>query len=335
MSNRKNDHISLAAQSRLSHLEADKRFNYEPLLSAHPTNTIHPIPFLGKQLNYPIWVSSMTGGADNANFINKNLATICKEFGFGMGLGSCRVLLESDERWSDFDLRKFLGNEVPFFANLGIAQLEQLLDQNRIIEIDSLVKKLQCDGIIIHINPLQEAIQPNGDRIKKAPLETLKKFVSQSGLKIIVKEVGQGFGYQSLLELLKLPIEAIEFGAFGGTNFSNLEMKRRTDVGAELFLPLAKVGHSAEEMVIQTNSYLATNYKNILCKQLIISGGISNAVDGYYLIESSELPAIFGMGGAFLNYAAMGEEELRTFSQNLIWSYQLAQSYLQIKSINE
>lgn len=331
MSNRKDDHISLASQSRISSLEVDNRFFYEPILAAHPIKTPLPFHFLGKEMKYPIWVSSMTGGADKAKFINRNLATICKEFGFGMGLGSCRVLLDSQERWSDFDLRDIIGNSVPFYANLGIAQLEELIEHKRINEINTLVNALRCDGIIIHINPLQEAIQPGGDRFKNAPLNTLKLFLQQTELRVVVKEVGQGFGPKSLLELLKLPLEAVDFGALGGTNFANLEMQRRTDTGLEQYLPLAKCGHTATEMVQFTNTIVQTYSNEIKCHQLIISGGITNSLDGFYLTKESKIPAIFGMGNAFLTQASLGIDELRSYCENLIWSYQLAQNYLEIK----
>ncbi len=330
MSDRKNDHISLAAESKIGSNELDQRFSYEPLFAPYPSDEVNPISIFGKEMNYPIWISSMTGGADKANAINHNLAKICKEFKLGMGLGSCRVLLESDARWSDFDLRDTLGNDVPFFANLGIAQLENLIEANRVSDIETLVQKLRCDGICIHINPLQEAIQPGGDRIKNAPIDTIKSFISKTNLRVIIKEVGQGFGPRSLNELLQLPIEAIEFGAFGGTNFSNLEMLRRTDVGAELYLALAKTGHTASQMLQTVNEIVAANPSKIKCKNLIISGGITNSIDGYYLTKNSELPAVFGMGGAFLKNAE-NYENLRIYTQNQIQTYKLAQSYLQIK----
>ncbi len=331
MSNRKDDHITLANQSRISSSEADNRFYYEPMLTSHPTKAPHPFPFLGKEMKYPIWVSSMTGGADKAKYINRNLATICKEFGFGMGLGSCRILLDNQDRWEDFNLRDIIGNTVPFYANLGIAQLEELIEKKRVKEIETLVSALKCDGIIIHINPLQEAIQPGGDRFRNAPIDTIKHFLKQTKLRVIVKEVGQGFGPKSMLELLKLPLEAIDFGALGGTNFANLEMQRRSDVGIENYQPLAKCGHTATEMLHFANTIFNKHSKEIKCQQLIISGGISNSVDGYFLTRESKIPAIFGMGSAFLTPASKGIEELRSYCENLIWSYQLAQNYLEIK----
>ena len=96
MENRKKDHIDLAFQSRTMSGELDRRFNYEPLMARHPSKDLPVLPMLGKQMRAPIWVSSMTGGTELAGKINRNLARVCHEFGLGMGLGSCRPLLESD-----------------------------------------------------------------------------------------------------------------------------------------------------------------------------------------------------------------------------------------------
>jgi len=96
------------------------------MLSGHPKHDHDiSIDILGTTLRTPIWVSSMTGGTAMANTINTNLAKACGEYGMGMGLGSCRALLDSDERLSDFAMRGLIGDQ-PLYANLGIAQLDDL-----------------------------------------------------------------------------------------------------------------------------------------------------------------------------------------------------------------
>jgi len=105
---RKKDHIELAFQSQVAVHSLDQRFYYEPLLAAHPTaTTLAPFSFLNKTMQVPLWVSSMTGGTAMANTINHHLARACGEFGMGMGLGSCRSLLYSDEYLADFNVRSF------------------------------------------------------------------------------------------------------------------------------------------------------------------------------------------------------------------------------------
>ena len=132
---RKRDHIELAFKSQIS--ELDSRFYYEPLFAAHPEKgSLQPFIFLNKKFKTPMWVSSMTGGTELAQTINQNLARACKDFGFGMGLGSCRQLLYSDNYFKDFDIRKTLGDESALFANLGIAQLEVLIERKELFLID-------------------------------------------------------------------------------------------------------------------------------------------------------------------------------------------------------
>ncbi len=325
---RKLEHIQLALDSQTKLAEQDLRFNYEPMLSAHPENLDLSIQFLEKTMQTPIWVSSMTGGTGVAQQINRNIARACREFGMGMGLGSCRKLLFDKTHWADFDFRNEIGDQ-PFWANLGIAQIEELLASKNTLAIIDLVGELRADGLIVHVNPLQEWFQPEGNRLKQSPLQTIKQLLDEVSLKVIVKEVGQGFGPESLRQLLALPLEAIEFGAYGGTNFSKLEMLRGDQQKLETSLPFAFVGQSANQMVDSVNQILKEN-PNPVCRQLIISGGIQNALDGYYLTSKSQLPAIFGMASAVLKYASESYESLENFLKNQIQVLSLAKAYLKI-----
>lgn len=327
---RKKDHIELAMGSQTGVELNDPRFYYEPVLSQHPADQeIKAVPFGNKTLTYPIWVSSMTGGTTMAKTINQNLAKACREFGLGFGLGSCRNLIDHPEYLPDFDVRLLIGPDLPLYANLGIAQIEQWLQHNKQDNIKKIVQLLRADGLIIHINPLQEYLQPEGDRFKSKPLETIKKVLDEFNFPIIVKEVGQGMGPASLKALLELPLQAIEFGAFGGTNFSVLEMQRQHNSSEQVLLPLTKVGHTADEMLNFCNDIAGTS--KILCKQLIISGGVRDFLDGYYFIQKSKIPAIYGQASSLLKYAKEDYESLRTFIQSQIRGLNIAHSFLKIK----
>ena len=235
MEDRKKDHINLALTNRTGAIEKDTRFIYEPLLSGHTIPQLPQVELAGKTMKTPLWISSMTGGSGIARHINTNLAMVAGEFGLGMGLGSCRILLESEKHLPDFDMRSVIGEEQPFWANLGIAQLEQMVEKGTLNEVTDMVNLLRCDGLIIHVNPLQEWFQAEGDRLKHPPLEVMKEVMAQLSMPLIVKEVGQGMGSESLRALMELPLAAIEFAAFGGTNFARVEMMRRPVVEHELF----------------------------------------------------------------------------------------------------
>ncbi len=282
---RKVGHIALAESSQTSTVTKDPRFYYEPLLY-HQEKIDLSRTVAGKKVSYPLWISSMTGGTEIAKNINQNLALTAKEFGLGMGLGSLRPLLNSNSRIADFEVRKYLGPDLPLMGNIGIAQIEELMDHSKLHLIDELCKNLELDGLFIHINLLQEWFQPNGDVVLRSPVELLKIALDKIKAPIFIKEVGHGFGPKSLAQLFDLPIRGIEFGAFGGTNFSLIEEKRKSE--KDLTHPLIYVGHSYDEMMDSLiNLYL--NRPDIQNKinesTLIVSGGIRNFLDGYFAIE--------------------------------------------------
>jgi len=328
---RKHDHIELAFQSQVQQMSLDSRFYYEPMLSEHPQGKAEPFYFLGKSFKTPLWVSSMTGGTALAGTINRNLAMAAAEFGFGMGLGSCRSLLTDNVHLPDFNVRHIMGDNLPLFANLGIAQIEKLIEKNQVNLIDKLIDKLSADGLIVHVNPMQEWLQPEGDRFKYPPIETLKRLIDlRPNLQIIVKEVGQGMGPESLKALMKLPILALDFAAAGGTSFSMLELLRSEKTYMEAYKPLASIGHSADEMVLFVNQILKEE-KDILCREVIISGGIQSFVDGYYLINKINTSAIYGQASAFLKHARGNYEDLQRFISLEVAGLELAKRFFTLR----
>ena len=327
---RKQDHIVLAFQSQIK--ETDARFYYEPLLSAHPNNkTFSSFSFLGKTQRVPLWVSSMTGGTGMAGRINHNLAQACKDFGFGMGLGSCRSLLHSDDHLQDFNVRSIMGNDLPLFANLGVAQLEQLIDNQEYDIIKRMIDKLHADGLIIHVNPMQEWLQPEGDRFRRPPIQTIETILEHLDMPIIVKEVGQGFGKESLRALLQLPIAALDFAAAGGTNFAKLELLRSDTEKQSIFNELAYVGHTAAEMVDFTNQLLLELGDKVRCHEVIISGGIQSFLDGHYLTEKLNMSAVYGQASSFLKYAQGDYSNLYDYIQAQVDGLACAKTFLRIR----
>ena len=331
-SERKKDHISLAFQSVVTGEELDKRFYYEPVLAGHPdSGKSLSKSFLGKTFDMPVWVSSMTGGTAMAGTINKNLARACSDFGMGMGLGSCRQLLYDDTFLGDFQLRQIIGGQ-PLYANLGLAQIISLLAEGKIHLIHTLLEKLDADGLIVHLITLQEWLQPEGDRYYMSPLEAVQRLLEKmNSYKIIVKEVGQGMGKKSLEALLALPLAAIDFAASGGTNFALLELLR-TEAGHQHDLkPLANVGHSALEMWQMVNQIKAEMPDKVLCPEVIISGGIRDFLDGYYLINSCNISAVYGQASGFLKFAMGSYEELHHYVSKQKEGLLMANTFLRIK----
>jgi len=331
-SNRKADHIDLAFLSQV--VGTDNRFYYEPVLRPHPEGNLPPTSFLDKELGAPIWVSSMTGGTNHAKTINQNLAKACGKYKMGMGLGSCRIILNDNQYLEDFKVSHLIGDDMPLYASLGIAQVEELLLSGRIEKITELIRKTEASGLIVHINPLQEWLQPEGDRISQLPLVTIEELLNKTDMKIIVKEVGQGMGPESLKSLMQLPLAAIDFGAHGGTNFAMLEMLRGDDLRKEVYEPVANLGHTAIEMVGFVNDIL-NGSSDYVCKNFIISGGVKNFLDGYYLTEKLNAACIYGQASGLLKHAKDNYEVLCEYIESQIRGLNMAKAFLKIRTNNK
>ena len=329
---RKADHIEMAFAAQTGHAELDVRFAYEPLLAAHPApDSLAPVDLFGKRMRAPLWVSSMTGGTERARHINDNLARACREFGLGMGLGSCRPLLTDDARLADFDMRDRIGEEAPLFANLGVAQIEQLQREGAVWRIDAMLDRLRADGLIVHVNPLQEWLQPEGDRFERAPIDTIEDLLNQVDRPLIVKEVGQGMGPASLRRLLSLPLGAVEFAAGGGTNFARLELLRSDPVRRGIYAALERIGHSAVEMVGLVNAAVEELGERRACDAVIISGGVADFLDGFYLRRACRLASVYGQASALLRHAVGEYAELRDFVATQVRGLELAEAFLTVR----
>ena len=324
---RKGDHIDLAFRSQSDKEMLDNRFEYEPMLASNALNKDISLKFLGKDLSAPIWMSSMTGGTQKASMINRNLAKACGKYKLGMGLGSCRSLLHSDDHLPDFDVRNLMGDQ-PLYANLGIAQIEQLIEQGQTSKIEELINKLSADGLIIHVNPLQELMQPEGDIYHRPPIELIKYIRDILKSRLIVKEVGQGYGPKSMQALVDIGVDAIDFAAYGGTNFATIELARASTAFRETHQPLANVGHTAADMVQYFNQL-----KNADNVAVIISGGVKTYLDGHYLTNLINANAVYGQASGFLKHAMVSYEGTCEYVESQIKGLKMAASLLTIKSM--
>jgi isopentenyl-diphosphate delta-isomerase len=127
-----------------------------------------------------------------------------------------------------------------------------------------------------------------------------------------------------------LPLEAVEFAAYGGTNFARLELMRSNPTKQQLFEPFSYVGHDAEEMTDMVNRIIDAE-TGIKTKQIIISGGIKSFLQGYYLIKKCKLPAVYGQASTFLKYAKDDYESLREFIGYQVKGLALAHAFLRVK----
>ncbi|MES0359623.1 MAG: type 2 isopentenyl-diphosphate Delta-isomerase [Anaerolineales bacterium] len=175
-----------------------------------------------RDLRAPILISSMTGGTEQAGRINRVLAEAAQETGIAMGLGSQRAAIENPGLSDTFQVRQ-LAPDVLLFANLGAVQLNYGYG---IEQCQQAVDMIEADALILHLNPLQEAVQPEGDTRFAGLLNKIEAICQALPVPVIMKEVGWGFSEQAARQLAEAGVAAIDVAGSGGTSWTQVEMHR-------------------------------------------------------------------------------------------------------------
>ncbi|HEY44356.1 MAG TPA: type 2 isopentenyl-diphosphate Delta-isomerase [Anaerolineae bacterium] len=225
--------------------------------------------FLGKELSYPMVISSMTGGTDTATSLNFALAEAAQEMGVAMGLGSQRAGIEDSALERSYQVRH-LAPDILLFANLGAVQLNFGYG---IDECRRAVEMIDGDALILHLNPLQEALQPEGDVNFSHLLPKIEAVCSQLDVPVIVKEVGWGISPSVAKRLIEAGVAVIDIAGAGGTSWSQVEMHRAHDE--------ARVQLAAKFITwgIPTVDALVGVREALPDLPLIASGGLRNGID--------------------------------------------------------
>lgn len=225
--------------------------------------------FLGKKLATPMLISSMTGGTENAQLINQRLATIAQKYGLAMGIGSGRVIIEKPEVAKTFQVRSSCP-DILLLANIGAVQLNYGYTWRECLK---LVEILEADALILHLNPLQECIQPEGDTNFHGLLDKIGVLCEKISLPVIVKEVGNGINATMAEKLINVGVKAIDVAGAGGTSWAMVESERSDNyLKRELGKTFANWGIPTADCVID----IAQQFPDI---PLIASGGIRNGLE--------------------------------------------------------
>jgi isopentenyl-diphosphate delta-isomerase len=225
--------------------------------------------FLGKELTYPIMISSMTGGTNAAASLNSALAEAAQEIGVAMGLGSQRAGIEDPALEITYQVRH-LAPDIPLFANLGAVQLNYGYG---IDECRRAVEMIDGDALILHLNPLQEALQPEGDVNFSDLLRKIETVCSQLEVPVIAKEVGWGISPAVAKQLVEAGVAVIDIAGAGGTSWSQVEMYRAQDEAqAQLAVKFITWGIPTVDALVGVREALPD-------VPLIASGGLRSGVD--------------------------------------------------------
>lgn len=220
--------------------------------------------FLGYKLKFPFMVASMTGGPAKSGNINENLAKACNEAGVALGLGSMRVALKDAEAAKSFAVKQFCP-DVPVIANLGLVQLNYGYGVN---EINKLLDLSGADAIFLHVNHLQEAVQPEGDVNFAGLIAKLEKILPEIKKPVIIKEVGTGIDATTAKRLADIGVKWIDVSGMGGTSWTVVEAYRRQD---DLGFVFAEEGIPTDEALLQC--------KEVKGVKLIAEGGVRTGLD--------------------------------------------------------
>ncbi len=221
--------------------------------------------FLGKRLRAPVLIGAMTGGADLSGTINRNLAAAAQQLGVGMMLGSQRIMLDSESASASFAVRE-VAPDVLLIGNIGLAQLVDL----SISDVVRLLDRVGADALAVHTNPLQEAVQRDGDTDFSGSIARLGRLAESLRYPVLIKEVGHGIGAAGAAELVDCPVAAIDVAGAGGTSWARVEQlvhygEIRYPALAEWGIPTARAIHEVRAVLPGLT--------------LVASGGIRSGMD--------------------------------------------------------
>ena len=270
---RKKDHVDLTVSGETSYIKStgfDRyyfRHNALPEVDFGDTST--ETEFLGRKFSFPLFISSMTGGYTEAGAVNSIIAAFCQDNNLPFGVGSQRIMLENEDAVSTFSVVREKAPDAFIASNIGGQQLIGGLSDE---DYHTMVQSIEADAVIVHLNPLQELMQPEGDRNFKGILSGIGGLVDQANIPVIVKETGAGITGEVAERLLNAGVAVIDISGAGGTSWSRVENARSSNKNPHtLFddwgVPTAHCLREVQE--------LRDRYEF----EIIASGGIRNGLD--------------------------------------------------------
>lgn len=319
---RKAEHIRLALEQRMQlgvNYFDEYHFEHAALPEIDFDDIDIGVDFLGRRLAAPLLVSSMTGGTEAAGLINRNLAAGAERTGIAVGVGSQRKALEDPAKADTFKVRE-VAPSVPLLANLGAVQLNYGLGARECLQA---VEMIGADALILHLNPLQEAIQPEGQRNFAGLLPKIGEVVRALPVPIVVKEIGCGISAATARALAGQGIRIIDTAGVGGTSWARIEAERAGDLDlGEVF---AGWGIPTPLSIREVRSVGGLT--------VIASGGLRNGID---VAKALALGAdLAGMAYPFLQAATESPERVVDKVQRIVLELKICMFCLGVKSVPE
>jgi isopentenyl-diphosphate delta-isomerase len=269
--------------------------------------------FLGRRIMAPLLVSSMTGGPQRATAINAALAEACQHLGIALAVGSQRVAIESGGAGGlDGELRR-RAPDIPILANIGAAQLNTGFGRD---EARRAVDMIGADALIVHLNPLQEAVQPEGDRDWRGLLDKIAALAKTLGVPLVAKEVGGGISGPLARRLVEAGVTIIDVAGAGGTSWAAVEAERATDPRqAAIARAFAGWGIPTAEAIAAARG---------ACPEAVIigSGGIRSGIEAAKAVRLGA--DMVGQAAGVLGAAMAGSEAIVAHFEQVIAELRIA-----------
>ncbi len=260
---RKKDHVELVIRKGAQYEKTAGFERVEFIHNALPEISLDSVDlgteFFRKRVRFPLLITGMTGGYKDATEINKALAAAAQKHGLAFGVGSQRAMIEKPELAKTYRVRD-VAPDVPLLSNIGAFQLKRYKTE----QIESLVSSIDADALAVHLNPLQEVIQPEGDTDYSGVLAAIRKTCEKLSVPVIVKETGAGMSQETAIRLKEAGVKYIDVSGAGGTSWSKVEYLRNGNIpGFEDW------GIPTVESIIQCRGVLP----------MLASGGIRDGLD--------------------------------------------------------
>lgn len=261
---RKKDHVDLVVKTGAQYEKTTGLERFEFMHNALPEISLDSVDlskdFLGKRLKWPILITGMTGGYKDALAINTAIAQNAEKYGLAFGVGSQRAMVEKPDLASTYNVRR-VAPGVPLISNIGAFQLKKY----PIDAIESIVSKIEADALAVHLNALQEVVQPEGDTDFSNVLDAISRTCERLPVPVIAKETGAGISQDTAIRLKEAGVKFIDIAGAGGTSWSRVEYLRKGSVPG-----FEEWGIPTAESLIQCRGILP----------VIASGGIRTGIEG-------------------------------------------------------
>ncbi|MBN1801981.1 MAG: type 2 isopentenyl-diphosphate Delta-isomerase [Candidatus Lokiarchaeota archaeon] len=332
--NRKDEHIVLVSTENVESHDSTwlehVRFVHNTLPELDLDDINLSCEFLGKSLSAPIIIGAMTGGTELTKKINVSLAKAAQKYRIPMMVGSQRVIIRHPETKESFSAVRKCAPDVPIVGNIGMAQVA---NSDKFEYIEEIINNINANALAIHLNVIQELVQPEGDKAFSGTLDKIAELKDQIDIPIVIKETGCGISKEIAKKLFNIGIKYIDVAGVGGTSWIAVEYYRAKKHDIKVNMDFGELfwdwGIPTAASIIEVN-YASNGYTD---RKIIGSGGIRNGID---IAKTIRIGADYAaLARPFLMAALEGQGSIDNFIDKIIGELRITMLLTGSKSIEE